>query len=544
VSRRPASAIAVACVVAAVAGACKPRDDRAIADGGAARGAAPPRSALRPVLLPDLSQMAPSAQAQVRDRHAALTQRLAAAGTSDADLADAYGDLGRMLMAADHRDAAEPCFLNAAALAPDDFRWPYFLGHVYRQNRDVARAIASLERALQMKPGDVAALVWLGNLQLDSGRPEQAKPRFAKALSLEPTSSSARFGLGRAALAEQDYAGAVAQLEDVLRQDPKATAAHYPLAMAYRALGETAKAEAHLALRDNRPILPADPLIVDLEGLIESPQTYESRGIRALDRKDWAGAAALFRRGLELAPDHAALRHRLGTALYMMGDSRAAREQFEQVIRAAPDYFLAQYSLGVLLQSDGRHAEAIDRFAAALKSSPNYTEARLRLANSLRRVGRAGDAIEEYRKVLASAPDNAEARFNHAVALVQLRRYQDARAALLDAMAAYPAQPLFAHALARLLAAAPDNAVRDGERSIALVEDLLKKEQRTLELGETMAMALAAVGRYDEAAAMQRDLMKRARDNGPGTAPRLARNLARYERREPCRTPWADEEVP
>src|SRR5262249_27437376 len=89
VSRGPAAAIVVACVVAAAAGACTRRDDRSIESGSAAR---PPRSALRPVSLPDLSQLASSAQAQVRERHAALTERLAAPGTSDADLAVAYGE--------------------------------------------------------------------------------------------------------------------------------------------------------------------------------------------------------------------------------------------------------------------------------------------------------------------------------------------------------------------------------------------------------------------------------------------------------------------
>src|SRR5947208_1750394 len=81
------------------------------------------------------------------------------------------------------------------------------------------------------------------------------------------------------------------------------------------------------------------------------------------------------RPGLQLAPDHAAFRHRLGTALYMMGDARSAKEQFEQVVRESPDYFLAQYSLGVLLQSGGRHAEAAEHFSAALRSRANYTEA-------------------------------------------------------------------------------------------------------------------------------------------------------------------------
>jgi len=347
------------------------------------------------------------------------------------------------------------------------------------------------------------------------------------------------------ALAEQQYARAIEHLEAVLRQDAQAAAVHYPLAMAYRAIGDTKRAEIHLRLREDRQVLPADPLIVELESLLESPQTYESRGIQALDDKDWPGAAALFRKGLELDPDHAALRHRLGTALYMMGDVRGAQDQFERVVRTSPGNQLAQYSLGVLLQAQGRHAEAIEHFSIALNTKANYTDARLRLANSLRHVGRAADALPHYDQVLVETPDNTEARFNRAMAFVQLHRYRDARKALSDAMKAHPDQPLFAHGLARLLAAAPDATVRDGPQAIALVRMLLQKEQRTLDLGETFAMALAASGRFDEAASVQRDLLKGAANNSlHAVIARLAHNLGRYERREPCVTPWTAEELP
>src|SRR5207247_8835747 len=132
---------------------------------------------------------------------------------------------------------------------------------------------------------------------------EGAGPALARAVALEPGSVSAQFGLGRAALAQHHYSRAVEHLEAVLAQDPRASGAHYPLAMAYRGLGDSSKADAHLRLRQDRPILPADPLIVELGSLLESPQSYESRGIEALNNKDWAGAAALFRKGPELAPD-------------------------------------------------------------------------------------------------------------------------------------------------------------------------------------------------------------------------------------------------
>ena len=97
--------------------------------------------ALRPISLPDLSQVAPSAQAQIRDRYVLVTEKTATPQQSAGDLANAYGELGKILMAADHRDAAEPCFLDAQALASGDFRWPYYLAHLYRQNGDLAKSI-------------------------------------------------------------------------------------------------------------------------------------------------------------------------------------------------------------------------------------------------------------------------------------------------------------------------------------------------------------------------------------------------------------------
>src|SRR4029079_1188952 len=110
-------------------------------------------------------------------------------------------------------------------------------------------------------------------------------------------------------------------------------------------------------------------------------------------------------------------------------------------------------------------------------------------------------------------------------------------------MKAFPDQVIFTHGLARLLATSPDDAVRDGPRAMTLVQDLVKRG-RTLELGETMAMTLAELGQYDQAASIQRDVMKSAERAGlPSMAKRLAKNLALYEHRQPCRTPWEADEI-
>jgi hypothetical protein len=109
-------------------------------------------------------------------------------------------------------------------------------------------------------------------------------------------------------------------------------------------------------------------------------------------------------------------------------------------------------------------------------------------------------------------------------------------------MKVYPDQPGFPHAMARLLAAAPDDRVRDGKAALSLVEQLVKI-QRTPALGETMAMTLAELGRYQEAVSWQREAMAAAQQAGRSDMmASMAENLKLYERRQPCRTPWRDDD--
>src|SRR5262249_47459479 len=79
------------------------------------------RPPLLPVTLPDLSRVDPGVQAQVRGRYDTLNRAMSGSST---ELASAYGQYGMVLQAAEYFDAAEPCYLNAQALAPNEMRWP------------------------------------------------------------------------------------------------------------------------------------------------------------------------------------------------------------------------------------------------------------------------------------------------------------------------------------------------------------------------------------------------------------------------------------
>ena len=247
--------------------------------------------------------------------------------------------MGNLLLAAEYVDAAEACYLNAQALAPAEAQWPYYLGHVYRARGDLPGA-AAVVRAGRSRCSPTTCRRWCGSAtcRLDQGRPEDAEPLFAKAVARQPRAVAALVGQGRAALARREYARAADSLEQALSIDPRASMAHYPLALAYRGMGNIERAEAHLRQRGSVEVGPPDPLMQALTGLLHSAVAYENRGIRALDGGDWAAAAAAFRKGLELAPDSASLHHRLGTALSLSGDTPGAFEQFEEAVRRDPGY--------------------------------------------------------------------------------------------------------------------------------------------------------------------------------------------------------------
>jgi tetratricopeptide (TPR) repeat protein len=396
--------------------------------------------------------MEPSVQQQMREAQMSIEKASTAPGI---ELAHANGALGNLLLAAEYVDAAEGCYLNAQARASSEAQWPYYLGHVYKARGELAAAAQSFERVLALQPDNVAALVWLGQVRLDQGRPEDAEPLFAKAAVLQPRAVAALVGQGRAALARREYARAADSLEQALSIDPRVTMAHYPLALAYRGMGNLERAEAHLRQRGGVEIGPPDPLMQALTDLLNSPVAYENSGIRALDGGDWASAVAAFRKGLALAPDSASLHQRLGTALSLSGDPQGALEQLQEAVRRDPGYAPARYSLGVLLASAGRQADAIQQFSAAVRTDPGYVEARLQLAELLQRTGRPDASLPHYARVIASDPRAAAARFGYAMALIRLNRFAEARERLTEGMKLHPERPEFGQALERLKGA-PD----------------------------------------------------------------------------------------
>lgn len=551
-SHRPAGvgASCAFCLVVVLGAGCSGDDARTTDPPGSSAAVAdsvllpPDGRNLLPVTMPDYAAMTDPVAQQMRTYRTAVRVRVDEPSTAPEALGEAYGRLGMLLLAATYVGAAEASLRNAQTLMPDELRWPYYLGRVHEANGDLAESAQAYGRVVELQPNGLAARVLLADVLLAQGEIDAAEGMFGRALEQHPDAAAVQAGLGRVAMVRRDHAGAADRFERALALEPRANAVHYPLALAYRGLGDTEKAEAHLRQQGDVEALPPDPLRQELDELLESANAYNIRGGRALDAGNYRAAADLFRRGLELAPSDPSLRQRLGVALFQLGDVPGATEAFERVVRTAPEHTQAQFSLGVILADQGRHREAIDHLSAVLQHDPAYIQARMQLADVLARSGRPDAALAHYDQALALDPTRPEAGFGAAMALVRLERYAAAHDRLAQGAEANPENPMIKHALARLLASAPDDRIRDGRRAMALVEELLEQGQN-FALGETAAMALAEMGLYGQAAAVQRDIMTAARDAGLTDAVgRMAGNLALYEGGRPCRTPFTEAELP
>jgi len=503
--------------------------------------AAPPLAAqqqaliLTPVPEPDLEALEKPVAEQLR----AAQERLETALEEpvQAELAQAYGDLALLYHAYDLDEPAQAAYRNAARLAPGDPRWHHGLGLQLRDEGELEKARASFERVLELAPETLSTRIYLGEIHLEAGRPEEARAEFEKALEIAPTDASARAALGQLALSEKDYAKAVEQFELALALAPDADQLHYPLALAYRGLGNVEKAREHAAVQGQVGVKPGDPVLAAMEQLERGSVSHILRGRRAFRAGRHEEAAQAFRQALEANPESVPARVNLATALVPLGYPERAMELNQEAVELDPGNAAAHYNLGVLYANQADYEEAIGHFRATLEANAEDVAARVALARALRATGDDLAALAELEHAVATDPATEAARFEEAAVLVQLGRYAEAVERLEAALEVMPNEGRLIHALARLLAGSPDPELRDGPRAVELASQVVQVAPSPGH-ALTLAMALAQDGRCEEAAAMQRQVIEVFEKNGETErVAELQAGLGRYEAGPPCQPP-------
>ena len=460
---------------------------------------------------------------------------------SSAELAEAYGQLGLVYHAQDLGIPAEAAYRNAHALASRNKRWPYLLAHLYADSGRVPEAISMFEVVRQIDNSDIPTQISLARLYLSTGELDKSTALFQGALTNADARAAALAGLGKVALAKGDYKDAADKLEGALKIMPAAARLRQPLAMAYRGLGDTAKAEANLARYVPGGDEPgvADPIVDQLSAkvvvsrvLLRRGQSYGKEG-----RFDLAEQA--LRAAIASDPTNAEAIANLGISLANLGRTAEAQSRLQESLRLDDSNALVHFNLAVIYDRQGLDAQAVEEYEAALRRDAGSAQARTYLADLKMRQGKADEAAALYREALQQLGSSPRLELSLALALIRGEHIGEARKVLESAVSAQPQNPDLVNALARLLATAPDVKVRDGKRALAMSKALFEAT-RSLLVGQTYAMAFAETGNFTEAVKLQQEtIIGYERSGTPVDKAFLTHNLALYQRQQPARQGWS-----
>jgi tetratricopeptide (TPR) repeat protein len=503
-------------------------------------GCQDPRRDLVPVPIPNAAGFEPSVRTALARARAQFDQ-VAQGKPKAIDLGNAYGELAMTYQAQSLVPPAEAAYANARILAPRDKRWPYLLGHLYNDASRVPEAITAFEAALAIDGQDGPTLFSLGEAYLQHGDFDKARRMYSKLESNREARTAALAGLGKVALAQHQYSDAVRYLEEALGLSPGSTRLRQPLAMAYQALGNHAKAEENLRQYVVGGLEPGivDPLADALDAKVAASHALVRRGQRLgkVGRFDLAEPA--FRAAVEADPGNADAVANLGISLANLGRTEEAQRRLSESLSLDDTNALAHFSLGVVLDRQGFDQAAMTQYQEALERDPTNVQAIVHLADAKMRMGLAEDAAALYRRALEQAPEFRRIHLSLAMANVKAGNYAAARAGLELALEARPDTPEIINALARILATAPNAAVRDGPRALELARTLFET-RRQPEVGQSYAMALAETGDFKQAVGLQREtIIVSEHTVGESEKSFLQKNLARYEQHKPSREGWA-----
>lgn len=479
-------------------------------------------------------------------------------------LACVYDELGqhdralRFLLAAQARDAGDPALAFAIGFSHERLeqageaqRWyersiqlcPQLrngyerLAAVAIRNGDWATAIKQYEKIVDTEPGDLDALLMLGNLYLQADRPVDAIDQYQQALFVEPEAENP-LAEAEKIEGESRLGEAIHTLEKLVNKYPGIAPFHVHLGDLYVKAGDD-----QAAVQQYEQALATQPNF--LEATVKLGTQHMRQG-RLLD------AALTFNRAVELNDRLMTAFVGLGCAQHACGRTNESLATFDLAASLEPSTtLLFAESARLQLQTERAHAEtvgdvepamaggledddqddllaeAIRRHEQALTESPGHADLHYRHGLLLRQVGRHADAIQAFRQAVKINPAYSKALVKLAVCLKEAGQIDEAIAAFQQALKLDNNYVDVHYQLGLLFAQRNqfDLAVEQFEQAVA-------GNQRNVAFRANLALALQNIGLVDRAAATWRSICELSRgDDDPLT--RRERILRDCERRPP-----------
>lgn len=219
----------------------------------------------------------------------------------------------------------------------------------------------------------------------------------------------------------------------------------------------------------------------------------------------------------------------LGVGLSQEGRIDEALVYCREAVRLIPGDDMVHFYLGNVLLAKGSMGEAIAEYRKSLSINADSAPAHANLGVALARAGRREEAIAEYREALRLNPADAAAQYNLGKALLQGGQIAEAIAQFRKALDLDPSNATIENTLAWMLAAAPQDSLRDGAGAI----ELATRANQAAGGGNpvalrTLAAAYAQAGRHSDAVQTAQKALELAQA-GSVLAGALAREIKLYQ---------------
>lgn len=339
------------------------------------------------------------------------------------------------------------------------------LGNGYFKLNELDQAIAAYDRALEIKPCDVEALLGKGLVLARQARFQEALPVFARLSVADPNSGAADLNIGHirellgsaqadidaafiaaeGKFAQQllrepgnrevkdivdrlryfrideatrqkinqanldmlkgDYASAQESAREAARISPDSAWARFVLGMALQRGGQVDDGLAEL-----KKSAALDP---------ERAATHAEIGSSYVRLKRLEDALAAYREATQRDATNAIYWSQVANLLWRLGRPAEAIVPAQTAVKLAPDDELVHGTLGFVLSASGNYTDALPVLARAAEISPTYLLANQQLAAVLYATGRVSDAVGAMRRVIEQLPDDGPSLVSYAFLLAE-----------------------------------------------------------------------------------------------------------------------------
>jgi tetratricopeptide (TPR) repeat protein len=305
------------------------------------------------------------------------------------DDAEAQVRAAHLLLLAGQFDDAKAHAEKVLARDPKNVRAALIVANSLAGLKDVDGAIAQIEDASRLNPGQSGIYTNLGALEQTRGRNDAALQAFTKAVEIDPTSASPRLALGMFYWTIAKWPEAEEALKKAVSLDPAN-------AIAQRAL-------ANFYVSTHRPALAEEPLKRMVE-LTKTPQT----ALTLADYYTEVGNAAAARATLEPLTSQPVSRIqasiRLATLDYQAGNHAAAYERLSAILATDKSNLQALLVKGNLLLAEGKTDEALAVANTLVDSHPTATAGRFLLGQVQVARRQPDEAVAAFEEVLRLNP--------------------------------------------------------------------------------------------------------------------------------------------